>query len=145
MTDFAAKVAAMNPDTTLADRLLADFAVTDPATGAPLGPSGNAAQLSHCAGETRVLAILEDLQRALVRSLDSLAGKSSTGIEAVYLVEAAKAINKASDGYLCLRQSIRVAASKLLVRPIIEFLLNAGAAAKDKAFFYRKAYSEWRS
>lgn len=52
-------------------------------------------------------------------------------------------VNRAAEGYLSLRDSGRVAASKLLIRPAIEGTFSGIAAIKRKDFLFRKAYSEW--
>jgi hypothetical protein len=97
----------------------------------------------HGREEANLLALLREVQQLLARALDSLAGKTSTGKESGYLAWAAVAINRAADGYMCLRDSGRVDASKVLVRPAVEALFNGGAMVKDSGFFFRKAYSEW--
>jgi len=59
------------------------------------------------------------------------------------LVEAAKAINRASDGY-CAWQVPPSAASKVVGPSHCRVSAQRGADAKNRTFFYRKAYSEWK-
>ncbi|HZM03970.1 MAG TPA: DUF5677 domain-containing protein [Candidatus Saccharimonadales bacterium] len=69
--------------------------------------------------------------------------KSPATAEAAYLGWGAVSVNRAAEGYLWLRESGRVAASKLLVRPALEATFSAIAVIKKHGFLFRKAYSEW--
>jgi hypothetical protein len=93
--------------------------------------------------EIEFIKLLKELQPIIVKALDSLAGKKPANAGAKYLGVIAKTVNRASDGYLLLRESGRVDASKLLVRPALEAVFCGIAAAKNKEFLFRKAYSEW--
>lgn len=97
----------------------------------------------HGAEEIEQLSLLRALQEILARALDSLAGKLPTTPESAYLGWAAVSVNRAADGFLCLRDSRRVAASKLLVRPALEATFAAIAVLKKDGFLFRQAYSEW--
>lgn len=97
----------------------------------------------HGAEELRNLALLREVQELLAEGLNSLGGKPTISVDATYLGWTAVSVNRAAEGYLCLRDSGRVAASKLLVRPAIEATFSGLAAIKRKDFLFRKAYSEW--
>ena len=89
------------------------------------------------------MGLLTEVQQLLAHSLNSLGGKSPATGEAAYLGWAAVSVNRAAEGYLWLRESGRVAASKLLVRPALEATFSAIAVIKKHGFLLRKAYSEW--
>jgi hypothetical protein len=93
--------------------------------------------------EFEYLKLLKELQPILVKALDSLAGKKPANLGASYLGRIAVTVNRASDGYLLLREASRVDASKLLIRPALEAVFCGTAAVKNKDFPFRKAYSEW--
>jgi hypothetical protein len=96
----------------------------------------------HGPKELQLLALLVDVQRLLGNALNSMAGKS-TEAEASYLMWASISVNRAAEGYLCLRKRGRVDASKLLVRPALEATFWATAVIKKPGFLFRKLYSEW--
>ena len=98
---------------------------------------------SHGAEEIRHLGLLRDVQQLLAHALFSLGDKSPATAEAAYLGWAAVAVNRAAEGYLWLRESYKVDASKLLVRPALEATFSAIAVIKKHGFLFRKAYSEW--
>ena len=52
-------------------------------------------------------------------------------------------VNRASDGYLWLRESGRMDASKFQIRPALEAVFCGTAAMMNRDFLFRKAYSEW--
>jgi len=91
--------------------------------------------------EIRLLALLADVQRLLADALNSMGGKSAQA-EASYLLWASISVNRAAEGYLWLRKSGRVAASKLLVRPALEPTFWAIAVIKKPGFLFRKLYTE---
>jgi hypothetical protein len=99
-------------------------------------------QPKHGPKELQLLALLADVQRLLAEALNSMAGKS-TEAETSYLMWASVSVNRAAEGYLFLRESGRVNASKLLVRPALEATFSAAAAIKKPGFLFRKLYSEW--
>ena len=92
--------------------------------------------------EVQWLALLKDVQSTLANSLESLEGTSLPPGEPLYLAWASVFVGKAADGYLCLRESGRVPASKLLVRPALEATLSAMAVLKQPGFLFRKLYTE---
>ena len=93
--------------------------------------------------EFEYLKLLKELQPILVKAMDSLAGKKPANLSSSYLGRIAVTINRASDGYLLLREAGRMDASKLLIRPALEAVFCGTAAIKNKEFPFRKAYSEW--
>ncbi len=99
-------------------------------------------QPNHGPKEIQLLALLKDVQGLLAAALNSMAGKS-TEAEASYLGWASVSVNRAAEGYLWLRESGRVAASKLLVRPVLEATFSATAVVKKPGFLFRKLYTEW--
>ena len=70
--------------------------------------------------EIEFLKLLKELQPIIVKALNSLAGKKPANAGSKYLGIIAKTINRASDGYLFLRESGRMDASKLMIRPALE-------------------------
>jgi hypothetical protein len=97
----------------------------------------------HGPEELQLLELLSEVQRLLADALNSLGGKPPPTAESAYLGWAAVSVNRAAEGYLCLRESSRVAASKLLVRPALEATFSGTAVIKKNGFLFRKAYSEW--
>src|SRR6266481_642488 len=97
----------------------------------------------HGPKEVQLLGLLKDVQRLLADALKSLEGQSLSPGGPAYLVWAAVSVDKAAEGYLWLRESGRVAASKLLIRPALEATFSGIAATKTPGFLFRKAYSEW--
>jgi hypothetical protein len=94
--------------------------------------------------EVEFLGLLKELQPIFVDALNSLGGKKPTDAASSYLGRVAINVNRASDGYLFLRESGRMDASKFLVRPALEAVFSGTVAMKNKAFLFRKAYSEWK-
>jgi hypothetical protein len=96
----------------------------------------------HGPREEQWLALLQDVQTALANSPRSLEGSSLPPGDPSYLAWASVFVDKAADGYLWLRESGRVPASKLLVRPALEATLSAMAVLKEPGFLFRKLYTE---
>lgn len=97
----------------------------------------------HGPEELRLLKLLGEVRPLLATALDSLGGQTPPTPEAHYLSWTAVTVNHAAGGYLSLRESGRVHASKLLVRPALEAVFSGIAAIKSSEFLFRKAYSEW--
>jgi len=93
--------------------------------------------------EIQFLGLLKELQPIFVNALNSLGGKKPSDAGSAYLGRVAVTVNRAADGYLWLRESGRMDASKLLIRPALEAVFCGTAAMKNKEFLFRKAYSEW--
>ncbi|HEY5042587.1 MAG TPA: DUF5677 domain-containing protein [Verrucomicrobiae bacterium] len=89
------------------------------------------------------MEFLKELQPLLMDAIDSLKGKKPSNFGSSYLGRIAPTVNRAGDGYLWLRESGRMDASKLLIRPALEAVFCGTAAMNNKEFVFRKAYSEW--
>jgi hypothetical protein len=98
---------------------------------------------THCQQEVEQLKLLRELLSVLNVALGSLDNKTLPTPESRYLGWRAKSLETAADGYVLLREGGRVAASKLLVRPIIDALISAKAVVKDKAILFQQYYTEW--
>jgi hypothetical protein len=91
------------------------------------------------------LALLKELRLLLASAIESLKGKQeSDEMESRYLFWTAVQMNRIADGYLVLRESSRIDASKLLVRPGLELTFAARAVKKERGFLYLKAHEEAR-
>src|SRR6266567_2206595 len=86
--------------------------------------------------------LLRDMQRHLADVLNSLWGKSGDGLFEHYLFYSSVQMNRAAEAFIALRETGRVDASKLLVRPAIELLFRQQAVRKKPELLYRMAYSE---
>jgi hypothetical protein len=93
--------------------------------------------------DDNLLPLITDLNAALEAALGSLAGKSTDG-EATYLVWMASHVFRLVEGYIKLRNAGSTYASKLMVRPVIESVTVAVAAAKKTEFFVFQARKEHR-
>ena len=89
-----------------------------------------------------MLKLLKELRCVLETALDSLATQKPPSPESRYVGDAAKAVNIASDGYILLRESARVHASKLMIRPLIDVVITSTAVTKKKGFLFRVAFTE---
>ncbi|MHC1764934.1 MAG: DUF5677 domain-containing protein [Verrucomicrobiia bacterium] len=102
------------------------------------------AAANHCEAELAALDLLSETGQLLGKAINSLGGIVPPSVEANYLFQTAVGVNRVADGFLVLRRSGRVDASKVMVRPAVELLICAAAALRNKEFLFRKAYSEWR-
>lgn len=93
--------------------------------------------------EAHFLEFLKELQPIQENALNSLGGKKPSDFNSSYLGRIAVTVNRASDGYLWLRESGRMDASKFLIRPALEAVFCGTAAMMNKDFLFRKAYFEW--
>jgi len=93
--------------------------------------------------EVQFLEFLKELQPIQINALNSLGGKKPVDFNSSYLGRVAVTVNRTSDGYLWLRESGRMDASKFLIRPTLEAVFCGTAAMANKDFLFRKAYSEW--
>jgi hypothetical protein len=92
--------------------------------------------------EQRSLTLLCDIQQELANALNSVGGKQSRGALDNYYFHSADRVNRAAEGFIFLRKSGRIDASKFLVRPLIETMFRVEAIQKKPELFYRIAYSE---
>jgi len=98
---------------------------------------------AHAHGEEeRSLNLLCDMQQELANALDSVGGQQSRGALDNYYFYSADHVNRAAEGFIFLRKSRRIDASKLLVRPVIETMFRVEAIQKKPELFCRIAYSE---
>jgi hypothetical protein len=93
--------------------------------------------------ETRWLQLLVDMQAELRDGLNGLGGKQREGLHDGYLGYTAAHINRAAEGYIYLRQSGRVEASKLLVRTGIEAVIRLQAVRKKPELLFGIAFTEF--
>ena len=101
--------------------------------------------MEYSAKEIEVLKLLKELQDVLNVAVIALGGMRPKTPERSYLGFVANAVKNIADGYLVLRNEGRLTASKLLVRPAIELILNGTAVEKKPGLLVRKAYSEWEA
>src|SRR2546427_6411 len=92
--------------------------------------------------ESRSRNLLCDIQQELANAIDSLGGKRGRSALDNYYFHAAKHLNRAAEGFIFLRKSGRMDASKFLVRPVIETIFRVEAVRKKPELLYRIAYSE---
>ena len=92
--------------------------------------------------EQRSLTLLCDIQQELANALNSLGDKQSRGALDDYYFQSADYVNRVAEGFISLRKSGHIDASKLLVRPLIETMFRVEAIQKKQELFYRIAYSE---
>jgi hypothetical protein len=98
---------------------------------------------AHDEVENRWLELLVDMQTELRDGLQGLAGKQLGGLHDAYLGYTAAHINRAVEGYVYLRRSGRVDASKLLVRTGIEAVIRLQAVRKKPELLFRVAFTEF--
>jgi len=89
-----------------------------------------------------MLGLLRELQIILSDAINSLEIKSIKSLEGRYLTWAAVTINQTARGFIVLRETRNIEASKLLIRPIMEALLSATAVMQVRGFLFRKLYTE---
>jgi hypothetical protein len=95
--------------------------------------------------ETMSLKLLCDMCNELSRAVNSLGDKASEGLFDNFNFHSAEYVNQAVEGFIFLRQApspSRVAASKLLIRPVIEIMFRLVAIQKRPELLYRIAYWE---
>jgi hypothetical protein len=93
--------------------------------------------------EVRSLELLSRLQAELHNALNGLAGGQREGLYEGYLVYTAGHINRAVEGYLYLRESRRIDASKHLIRTGIEAVIRLQAVRKKPELLFRIAFTEF--
>ena len=92
--------------------------------------------------EEKSLKLVEDFHSELIHALDSLGGKTVSGVLDTYRFWSSKHLQRAVDGFAFLRRSGRLDGSKFLVRPAIEMAFRLEAARQYPDLFYRIARSE---
>ncbi len=93
--------------------------------------------------EARSLALLVDMQAELRGALNALEGQHGEGLLEHYRLYTAAHINRAVEGYVYLRQSGRVDASKHLIRTAIEAVVRLQAIRKKPELLFRFAFTEF--
>jgi len=93
--------------------------------------------------EARSLELLSDVQAELRDALNGLGGKQRDGLYDGYLGYTAGHINRAVEGYIYLRTSHRIDASKHLIRTAIEAVIRLQAVRKKPELLFRIAFSEF--
>jgi hypothetical protein len=71
-----------------------------------------------------------------------MGGKPTRGAVDNYYFHSGGHVNRVAEGFIFLRKSGRIDASKLLVRPLTETMFRVVAIQKNPELFYRIAYSE---
>lgn len=94
--------------------------------------------------EEESLELLCDMCNELSGAVNSLGGKKDVDVFGQFNFHCAKYVNHADEGFIFLRQAIppRIAASKFLIRPIIEIMFRLGAIRVKPELLYRIAYAE---
>jgi hypothetical protein len=88
------------------------------------------------------LSLLCDIQQELANAVNSVDGKQARGALDKYYFYSADHVNRAAEGFIFLRKSGRIDASKFFVRSVIETMFRVEAIQKRPELFYRIAYSE---
>jgi hypothetical protein len=94
--------------------------------------------------EARSLELLSEMQAKLHNALQGLQGKEREGLHDSYLGYTSAHINRAVEGYIFLRKSHRVDASKHLIRTAIEAAIRLQAVRKRPELLFRIAFTEFR-
>jgi hypothetical protein len=89
------------------------------------------------------LDLLRDIQTELRDALNSLGGRQCKGLFEGYIGYSAMHLNKAVEGYIHLRESGRLDASKLLVRTALEAVIRVHATRKKPELLFRIAFTEY--
>jgi hypothetical protein len=93
--------------------------------------------------EKRSLKLVSDLQAELQTTLRGLTGHTRQGLYDGYIVATAGLCNRMLDGYVVLRESSRIDASKFFIRPAIEVAFRLQAVQKKPELLFRFGYSEF--
>src|SRR5260370_18524854 len=92
--------------------------------------------------EEEGLKLVSDFVDEITNAFKSLVGKKHEGTFDTYRFYSSKHLHRATDGFVYLRRSGRIDASKFLVRPAIEIALRLQAVRKQPDLLYRIAFSE---
>jgi hypothetical protein len=93
--------------------------------------------------ELASLKLLSDTQAELRDALNALEGMHGDGLLQHYLFYTAAHINRAVEGYVYLRESGRVEASKHLIRTAIEAIIRLQSVRKQPELLFRIAFTEF--
>src|SRR5260370_24238880 len=94
--------------------------------------------------EVQSLELLSDTQAELHHALSAFGGKQSEGRREDYQFYTASNINYAAEGYIYLRKSQRINASKHLIRTAIEAAIRLRAVQKKPELLFRIAFTEFK-
>ena len=94
--------------------------------------------------EADSLQVVRDTQAELGDALKALRGQQRDGLTEAYVGYSAGHINRAVEGYVYLRESGRIEASKLLVRAALEPVLRIQAVRKKPELLFRIAFTEFQ-
>ena len=89
------------------------------------------------------MKLLSDMQAELHEALNDLGGRQGDGLLEQYAFYTAAHINRAAEGYVYLRESRRVEASKHLVRTAIEAFIRLQCIRKHPELLFRIAFTEF--
>jgi len=89
-----------------------------------------------------LLTTVGPLQVELDACVKSLGGRPQNGLNDVFKRYCAVHINRAADGFLCLRGEGREFAARMLVRPAMEAMFKLLAVRKEPSLLYRIARYE---
>lgn len=89
------------------------------------------------------LRLLSDIQKDLRDALNALGGKHGEGLLEHYFVHNAAHINYVVEGYIYLRESRRIEASKCLIRTAIEAFIRLEAIRKKPELLFKIAFTEF--
>ncbi|HEV2208581.1 MAG TPA: DUF5677 domain-containing protein [Verrucomicrobiae bacterium] len=92
--------------------------------------------------EAESFQLLRDLQDSLAGVLKSLDGKRGANLFECFLFHTSAYVNRTAEGFVALRQTGRIDASKLLVRPAMEAMFKQQAVLRQPELLYRMAYTE---
>ena len=88
------------------------------------------------------LSLVADLVGEITDALNSLGDKKHNGLFDNYRFWSSKHLHRAAGGFVFLRRSGRVDASKFLIRPAIEVVFRLEAVKAHPNLLYRIAFSE---
>lgn len=93
--------------------------------------------------EERSMTVLCDIEKQLAESIESLRGTHGAGLCEHYRFHTASYVHAAVEGYIWLRKSGRVSASKHLVRTCIEAFIRLEAVKKKPNLLGEIAFAEF--
>lgn len=94
--------------------------------------------------ELASLKLLSDMQAELRDALNELGGRRADGLLEQYAFYTSAHINRAVEGYVYLRESRRVEASKHLIRTVIEAFIRLQCICKHPELLFQIAFTEFK-
>jgi hypothetical protein len=98
--------------------------------------------MNSAEAETASLHLLRDLQAELSTALNGLGGQKADGLVEQYLFFSVVHIHRAVEGYIFLRESGRIEASKFLVRTALEAIIRVQAVRLKPELLFRIAFTD---